>query len=119
RLATTALLNTESHPDLAALLSLEGRRAAADDLDARSSLFLVLQSHPRLISHLHHPTSVRSITFSPDSSLLASASDDGTVRLWDVARQQPVGEPLPSRATYAASIAFSPDGKLLAWSDDR
>ena len=34
---------------------------------------------------LQHGDAVRWIEFSPDNSLLATASDDGTARLWDVA----------------------------------
>ena len=58
------------------------------------------------------------MAFSPDGRLLATSSDDKTVRLWDPA----TGE---HRRTLAAhgevtGVAFSPDGQLLAsCSDDR
>src|SRR5262249_32780504 len=60
-----------------------------------------------------HSRPVESVAFSPDGKLLASASDDQTVRLWDVARHQP-GEALHSHSDLVFSVAFSPDGKLLA-----
>jgi len=41
-----------------------------------------------------HTNYVNSVAFSPDGKTLASGSDDGTVRLWDVASRQPVGGPL-------------------------
>ncbi|ROO50926.1 WD40 repeat protein [Micromonospora sp. Llam0] len=52
--------------------------------------------------------------------LLAAASRDGTVRLWDIEhprRPEPVGKPLRSLAAHgelAATVAISPDGTLLA-----
>ena len=37
-----------------------------------------------------HSERVRNVARSPDGNTLASASDDRTVRLWDVALRQPI-----------------------------
>ena len=56
-----------------------------------------------------HEMRVDSVAFSPDGSMLASGSDDGTIRLWDVSTEQPIGEPLRGhRPTVSLSVAFSP-----------
>ena len=41
-----------------------------------------------------HTNSVYQVVFSRDGKMLASAGGDNTVRLWDVATRQPIGEPL-------------------------
>ncbi len=60
-------------------------------------------------------SSVRLITFSPDSSLLASTSWDGTVKLWTVSDGTEVNIPEfihDPNQTYATT--FSPDNTMLA-----
>ena len=47
-------------------------------------------------------------------ALLATASGDRTVRLWDVATGQPHGAPLTGHTDAVLGVAFSPDGRLLA-----
>jgi WD40 repeat protein len=53
------------------------------------------------------------VAFSPDASLLASASADGTLRLWDsrTGRQQAT---LTGHTDWVGAVAFSPDASLLA-----
>lgn len=46
--------------------------------------------------------------------MLATASFDRSVWLWDVASHQPVGQPLRGHTNAVLGVAFSPDGTLLA-----
>ncbi|MDB9446990.1 WD40 repeat domain-containing protein [Anabaena sp. CS-542/02] len=62
---------------------------------------------------------VRSVAFSPDGQILASGSDDGTIKLWDVATQEEIAT-LTGHSDSVNSVAFSPDGRTLAsgsWDD--
>jgi WD40 repeat protein len=60
-----------------------------------------------------HKDQVNSVAFSPDGKLLASASSDRTIKIWDTA----TGKELRTLTGHDASVmavAFSPDGKSLA-----
>jgi len=56
---------------------------------------------------------VYSVEFSPNSKLLATASEDQTAKLWDVRTQQAVAV-CEGNTAAVYDVAFSPDGKLLA-----
>jgi WD40 repeat protein len=53
------------------------------------------------------------VAFSPDGALLASASTDQTVRLWDPTAVESRGEPLEGHSGAVWSMAISRDGALL------
>ena len=53
------------------------------------------------------------MAFSPDGRLLATGSEDRTVKLWDVQARTLVAT-LEGHASWVWSVAFSPDGRLLA-----
>ena len=54
------------------------------------------------------------MVFSPDGHRLATASKDGTVRVWNPDTGQPVGAPLTGHTSTVSGVAFSPDGHRLA-----
>jgi WD40 repeat protein len=64
-----------------------------------------------------HTDSVHAVAFSPDGSLLASASGDGTVRLWNAGTGQEV-QKLEGHTEWVHAVAFSPDGSLLTSASD-
>ncbi|MEB3215400.1 MAG: hypothetical protein VKN72_03935, partial [Nostocales cyanobacterium 94392] len=60
-----------------------------------------------------HTASVQGVSFSPDGKTLASASNDETVKLWDLNSGRVI-QSFKGHITYVRSISFSPDGKTLA-----
>ena len=71
-----------------------------------------VQTGQELHSLKGHTDGVRDVAFSSDGKRLASASWDGTVKVWDALTGQELLT-LPIGAD-AGSVAFSPDGHRLA-----
>jgi serine/threonine protein kinase/WD40 repeat protein len=65
---------------------------------------------------IRHSDLVREVLYTPDGRYFATASFDGTARVWETATGRPAGPSLSHR-NYVATVAFSPDGNTLATGD--
>ena len=61
-----------------------------------------------------HTKKINVLTFTPNGKMIASGSDDGTIRLWDTGTGTQLLS-IPTSKTNA--LAFSEDGKILASSN--
>ncbi len=96
------------------MFSRDGRLLASLKLD--SVKVWNLRGSGERIVFPGHDGGVPSLAFSPDDSIMASSSKDGTVRLWSTATGQVLRAPL-DLAGPVQGIVFSPDGKWLATAD--
>lgn len=81
--------------------------------EIRTRLFVVGNSVEK-IPTITTSSAVHSIAVSPDGTMLASGSDDGAIRLWDVMTGKELGSPISLYKSRVLGIAFSQDGRLLA-----
>jgi WD40 repeat protein len=52
------------------------------------------------------------LAFAPDGKVLATGTEGGAIRLWDLDRRAPLGKPMEQKTSVRA-LAFAPNGKRL------
>ncbi|HEY6139334.1 MAG TPA: hypothetical protein VI670_16345 [Thermoanaerobaculia bacterium] len=94
----------------------EGARIITGALNGQVSLWSISRSTP--LFTVTHKDSVGAIQFSPDGRRFATASWDGTGRVWSAADGRPITPPLTHRSRLF-SIRFSQDGReVITASED-
>ncbi|MFC5954891.1 AAA family ATPase [Streptomyces pratens] len=107
------LSGAETEPERALLLSLAALGECAPTPAARRGLMAALAAGHARIRLDGHADTVRDVAWSADGRLLATASRDGTARVYEAesGRQLCV---LPCDGAMVESVSFSPDGSRLA-----
>jgi cytochrome c len=93
-----------------AVAILKGGRAVTANEDARIAIWTPGRQEPDAVPEGHKGPIV-ALTVSPDNTTLASASWDGTLRLWPLAGGVP--RVLEGHRQNVNGVAFTPDGNLL------
>ncbi|MDE2832798.1 MAG: hypothetical protein OXN20_21985 [Gemmatimonadota bacterium] len=102
-LGYTRLSDNSVHPIRVRVVDMDGNVSQVS--------FSVWEISPYHIATLEeHKGEVFSIAFSPDGTL-ASTGNDGTVKLWDIAKKENIAT---LEMFTATAVAFSPDGRILA-----
>ncbi|MCJ0868022.1 hypothetical protein [Streptomyces sp. AP-93] len=105
-------------PSLAAQLNLAAYRLAPTG-DVRDQLMSAFAT-PYTSRVTGHTSDVVSVSFAPGSRVLATASWDRTVRLWDVRdAHHPVQLAVVNQPERLMSVAFGEGGRVLATASER
>lgn len=109
-------LSSEMDESFALLQYVEALRRDPGDLERadihRRRIGAAFRQSPKLEQLWVHTGAVNSAVFSPDGLKVASASEDGTVQLWEVGTGRALLPPLIHEAAVSSAY-FSRDGRRL------
>ncbi len=111
--ARRALASIEHDPEQSLLLALAAVEECAPTALAHRALLAALAAS-RIRSILRgHAGAVRDVAWSPDGQRIATASYDGTARVWDAERSIELAV-LRGHQDVVLGVAWSPDGQRVA-----
>lgn len=112
-LAAHATNDVERNLNLTTLLAMAGYQQAPT-FEARQALWTVAHTRPHLAKYFYGQTGrIRRLAFDSQGEMLAAASIDGTVIVWNVETGQPVFRAEPGGKSQPV-IAISAEAKLFA-----
>jgi WD40 repeat protein len=92
-----------------------GSRLAIGDKSGNIIIFDAASAR-KLAQIKGHNARIQDISYSPDNSLLATSSYDGTIRIWNASKLSDSPVVITEHESWALAVAFSPDGRTLVTS---
>ncbi|QJB42965.1 AAA-like domain-containing protein [Dolichospermum flos-aquae] len=118
-ISSYALLNSNRELDalIAAIKAARQLKSATwTDANTKESVKLALQRAVYKVRERNrlegHNDAVRSVTFSPNGKIIATASEDNTVRLWNINGKE-IRKFIDNNQRFR-NVKFSPDNKIIA-----
>jgi WD40 repeat protein len=121
-LSTGSFTRLEDNFVYSSAFSADGRYLASGTQRPAAFRIWDASTHQTIVQLLGHSGDVRSVAFFPDGKQIMSASEDGTIRVWDVESLDERGEmdgwqvkQWYDRVDASGYWIFGPEGEYLFW----